>query len=103
MAKEYIRQHIVPACYLANFGINGNQGRKTKIYYYLEEKNISGLGTVDDFPIEKNFYDISELGENEKILELFFQKIENEYSELLKELICNICFERDNRTSLTVN
>lgn len=103
MAKEYIRQHIVPACYLANFGINGNQGRKTKIYYHLEGKNISGLGTVDDFPTERNFYDISELGENEKILELFFQKIENEYSELLKELICTICFERDNRTSLTVN
>lgn len=27
MSKEYIKQHIVPACYLANFGANGNKGR----------------------------------------------------------------------------
>ena len=80
MGKEYTKQHIVPSCYIANFGANGNKGRKSSIYYYLKEKGISGCGCAGDFPVEGNYYDIPELGENKKILELLFQKIENDLS-----------------------
>lgn len=103
MSKEYIKQHIVPACYLANFGANGNKGRKSKIYYYIRDKGISGCGCAGDFPVERNFYDIPELGENEKILELFFQKIEPDYSELLKEFIRSISFDTNTRNGLCVD
>lgn len=103
MAKEYTKQHIVPACYMANFGISGNQGRKSKIHYYIVKKRISGCGVVNDFPVETNYYDIPELGDNKKIIELLFQKIESDLSELLKELIDSIIIDKNNRTSLTVD
>ncbi len=103
MAKKYTKQHIVPACYIANFGINGNQGRKSKIYYYIAKKEISGCGVVNDFPLESNYYDIPKLGDNKKVIELLFQKIESGLSELIKELIGSIIIDRNNRTSLTVD
>ena len=103
MGKEYTKQHIVPSCYIANFGANGNEGRKSSIYYYLKEKGISGCGCAGDFPVEGNYYDIPELGENKKILELLFQKIETDLSNLLKELICSITFEKKDRKGCYVD
>ncbi|PWJ12241.1 DUF4238 domain-containing protein [Ruminococcus flavefaciens] len=103
MGKEYTKQHIVPSCYIANFGANGNEGRKSSIYYYLKEKGISGCGCAGDFPVEGNYYDIPELGENKKILELLFQKIETDLSDLLKELICSITFEKKDRKGCYVD
>ena len=103
MGKEYTKQHIVPSCYIANFGANGNEGRKSSIYYYLKEKGISGCGCAGDFPVEGNYYDIPELGENKKILELLFQKIETDLSDLLKELICSIAFEKKDRNGCYVD
>lgn len=97
MGKEYTKQHIVPSCYIANFGANGNEGRKSTIYYYLKEKGVFGYGRADDFPVESNFYDIPELGEDNKILELFFNKIETEFSDLLKELISSMIFDKKDR------
>lgn len=103
MGKEYTKRHIVPSCYIANFGANGNEGRKSSIYYYLKEKGISGCGCAGDFPVEGNYYDIPELGENKKILELLFQKIETDLSDLLKELICSITFEKKDRKGCYVD
>ena len=103
MGKEYTKQHIVPACYIANFGVNGNEGRKSSIYYYIKEKGVSGCGCAGDFPVEGNYYDIPELGENKNILELLFQKIETDLSNLLKELICSITFEKKDRKGCYVD
>lgn len=69
----------------------------------LKEKGISGCGCAGDFPVEGNYYDIPELGENKKILELLFQKIETDLSDLLKELICSITFEKKDRKGCYVD
>ncbi len=103
MGKEYTKQHIVPACYIANFGANGNEGRKRSVYYYIKEKGISGCGCAGDFLFESNYYDILELGENKKILEILFQKIETDLSDLLKELIGSIVFEKQERNGSYVD
>lgn len=103
MGKEYTKQHIVPACYIANFGANGNEGRKSSVYYYIKEKGISGCGCAGDFPVESNYYDIPELGENKKILEILFQKIETDLLDLLKELIGSIVFEKQERNGSYVD
>lgn len=103
MGKDYTKQHIVPACYLANFGINGNEGRKSKVFYLIKDNHVSGCGSVGNFPVERGFYDISEFGEYEKVLEIFFQKIETDYSDLLKKLINSIVYDSANRTGNCVD
>ena len=89
--KEKIHQHYVPACYLANFGVKGNNGRKSKIFFYdisaPKSGNETRISSVNKFPTEKNFYDIPELEDNKKLLENFFGKIEGEYSKLLEKIL----------------
>lgn len=98
MGKDYTKQHIVPACYLANFGKNGNEGRRSKVYYYIKDRCVSGCGSVEKFPVENGFYDIPELGEKEKALEFFFQKIETQLSDLLKNLLNFVVYEKVDRS-----
>lgn len=89
--QETKKQHYVPSCYLANFGIDGNKGRNSTIYFQMFS-NSSPLmrprvSSIDKFPVENNFYDIPELGEKKKIIEDFFAKLEGEYAALLKKTI----------------
>ncbi len=50
MAKEYTKQHIVPACHIANFGTNGNEGRKSSIYCHIKEKRYFWMQLCRRFP-----------------------------------------------------
>ena len=88
---ETKRQHLVPACYLANFGIHGNQGRNSTVYWCdtsdLNSYNNPRIASVDSFPVENYFYDIYEFEERKQILEEFFSRIEGEYSNLLRKVL----------------
>lgn len=80
-------QHYVPACYLANFGVNGNQGRNSTVYYYNFKNQHSGIANVNTFPKEAYFYDIEELGDDKQIIEKAYCQFEGDYSDLLKEVL----------------
>ena len=72
-----IHSHTVPVAYLANFGINGNEQRESRIYFYNVHENKTNQAKVGKFPVINHFYDINELGEQKQIIEKFFgNKIE---------------------------
>lgn len=85
--NDYKKQHIVPVCYLANFSIDKDKGRKSRIFFYHKNDARAGQGILDNFPYENNFYDIPELGESIKVLEKFFCQIEGVYAKLLRSFI----------------
>lgn len=89
--SEPKRQHTVPACYLENWGINGNQGREdTKFYVLNVSKHHVFIASVNNYPIEKLFYDIPELEEKKRLLEEFFCNIEDKYVTLLRRVLQRI-------------
>lgn len=89
--SEPKRQHTVPACYLENWGINGNQGREdTKFYVLNVSKHHVFIASVNNYPIEKFFYDIPELEEKKRLLEEFFYNIEDKYATLLRRVLQRI-------------
>lgn len=98
---EKKRQHLVPACYLANFGIHGNQGRDSTVYWCntsdLNSFNKPRIASVNSFPIENYFYDIYEFEERKQILEEFFSKIEGEYSNLLRKVLKYVTEKEEKR------
>lgn len=96
---EKKHQHTVPACYLANWGINGNQGRHSKIYFFNIYTHQADISSLEKFPTVNCFYDIPEFGESEKILENFFMGIEGDYSLLLQKVLQ--CIESDGETHCT--
>ena len=100
--NEQIRQHTVPVAYLANFGINGNKGRDSTVFFYniLEQKH--GKSGIEAFPVEKLFYDIEELGDQKKILEKLFCHFEGELASLLNNLFSLICIDPEVRESSTI-
>ena len=80
-------QHIVPVCYLANWGISGNQGRKSEVYSFDVNNLQVRISSVNKLPIENNFYNVPEFGEAKQLLEEFFRDIEGEYATLLKNVL----------------
>ena len=100
--NEVIRQHTVPVCYLANFGINGNQSRDSVVYFYNVQDGKADQSGVESFPVEKYFYDIENLGEHKQIIEKMFSEIEGELSTLLKELLDLIVIDPKDRESSIV-
>lgn len=103
---ETKHQHLVPVCYLANFGINGNEGRNSTVFYcdafdsssYENPRIIS----VNKFPVENCFYDIPQLDTNKKLLEEFFCQIEGEYSEQLKLILQYVVAKREKTDALRI-
>ena len=103
---ETKHQHLVPVCYLANFGINGNEGRNSTVFYcdafdsssYENPRIIS----VNKFPVENCFYDIPLLDTNKKLLEEFFCQIEGEYSEQLKLILQYVVAKREKTDALRI-
>lgn len=84
--KEF--HHLVPACYLAYFGISGNEGRDSKIYFLNVSDNKSGTRKVDKIAGENGFNDFVELDENKRLIEdLFANVIEPKLSQLLKRIL----------------
>ena len=100
--NEVIRQHTVPVCYLANFGINGNQSRDSVVYFYNIQDGKADQSGVESFPVEKYFYNIESLGEHKQIIEKMFSEIEGELSTLLKELLDLIVIDPKDRESSIV-
>ena len=100
--KDYTRQHTVPACYLANFGVNGNKGRESLLYVYDVQDNKTGIDKVDNRPTSKNFYDVEELGEQKKLIEKFFGKIEGELATLLHDLLGSIAIDPQCRDTTSI-
>lgn len=99
MAEEKKHQHTVPVCYLANWGIDGNQGRHSKIYFLNIYSHQAGVSSLEKFPTVNCFYDIPELGERKKSLENSFMHIEGDYSTLLRKVLQ--CIESDRETHCT--
>lgn len=87
---EIKHQHIVPVCYLANWGINGNQGRESEVYFFNVNNHQVRISSVNKLPTEKYFYDIPELCEKKQLLENFFVGIEGRYATLLQKLLKRI-------------
>ena len=84
------KQHTVPVCYLANFGVDGNKGRDSLIYFFNVKTGVSGLRSINKFPLQKNFYDIPELDKKSQILEDLYCHVEGEYAGLLRNLLQEI-------------
>ena len=95
----YIKHHTVPACYLANFGINGNEDRESTVYYCEVKEKRYGIEKVDNIPVEKHFYDVDELGNNKTFLEKGFSNIEGSLSTLLKKIINSAIVNPEQRKS----
>ena len=93
-----IHSHTVPVAYLANFGINGNEQRESRIYFYNVHENKTNQAKVGKFPVINHFYDIYELGEQKQIIEKFFgNKIEGELATLLRVLLGTIIIDPQRR------
>ena len=93
-----IHSHTVPVAYLANFGINGNEQRESRIYFYNVHENKTNQAKVGKFPVINHFYDINELGEQKQIIEKFFgNKIEGELATLLRGLLGTIIIDPQRR------
>ena len=92
-----IHEHTVPVCYLANFGIHGNQGRRSILYYHNKLDGNSGVSGVVSFPVEKYFYDIENAREYEQIIEKFYAKVEGDLSLLLKAIINSVVIDPKSR------
>ena len=96
--NEVIYQHIVPVCYLANFGIDGNKKRDSMLYFYNVQENKCGSSKAEKFPVIKYFYDIEELGGQKQIIEKFFgNKIEGKLARLLRVLLGKIIIDPQRR------
>ena len=81
------KQHTVPVCYLANFGVNGNEQRRSQLYYYSIPDDKGGKCRVDNIAYENDFYNIDELGEQKEIIEnMYASMVEPELSGILKRL-----------------
>ena len=99
---EVVHQHTVPVCYLANFGMHGNQGRKSSLYYFNTLDGKTGSSGVEAFTVEKNFYDVEELGDNKQAIEKFFAIIEGEYATLLRTILDLVIVDPKDRVNPTV-
>lgn len=86
MSEEKVKQHYVPCCYLANFGIDGNQKRKTNIYAYDATTYEIHRASVETFAYSNNFYDLDNPS-SQKLLENIFMIVEGDYSAILKQVI----------------
>ena len=78
------KQHYVPCCYLAFFGANGNEKRKSIIYAYDITTKAVISGTVESFAFSNSFYDIDFV--DQKLIEQFFAKVEGDLVEVLKTI-----------------
>ena len=99
---EVVHQHTVPVCYLANFGMHGNQGRKSSLYHFNTLDGKTGSSGVVAFTVEKNFYDVEELGDNKQAIEKFFGIIEGEYATLLRTILDLVIVDPKDRVNPTV-
>lgn len=86
MAGNTTSQHFVPCCYLANFGIEGNQGRVSIVYAYDVHKKTIRQGTVESFAFSNNFYDIDDV-DNSKLIESFYKHVEDDYGKILQQVL----------------
>ncbi|MCR4621706.1 MAG: DUF4238 domain-containing protein [Clostridiales bacterium] len=94
------KQHTVPVCYLANFGINGNEQRLSWIYYYSILDDKGGMCRVDNIAYENGFYNIDELGKQKEIIEnMYANMVEPELTEILKRLYSLIKINPSERES----
>ena len=81
-------QHYVPACYLANFGIDGNKGRESHVYYFCVNDGTTCIKRVDDVAIENGFYNVEKLGNQSRIIEEFYANVlEPQLSQLLLKIV----------------
>ena len=101
---EYKSHHYVPICYLANFGIDGNKDRKSRVFFYCVDGNFFSISSVEKRPTANNFYD-STVFQDEKTIEHLFNEIEGVLAELLRKLfqqiIINPLFRPDNCITLS--
>ena len=95
--NEVIHQHIVPVCYLANFGIDGNKSRDSMFYFYNVQENKTDTEKAGNIPVINHFYDINELGEQKQIIEKMFSQIEGELATLLDDLLNVIIIDPNQR------
>lgn len=86
MSGNTIRQHFVPCCYLANFGIKGNQERASIVYAYDIHKKTIREGTVESFAYSNSFYDIDNV-DNPKLIESFYKHVEHDYGKILQQVL----------------
>ena len=95
-------QHYVPACYLANFGIDCNKGRDSKVYFINKRELKLNCSNVESFPKENCFYDIDTLDEKKHAVDDMYTRMEGEYSTLLKKLIGLVILEPSERVNQKV-
>lgn len=95
--EEVVHQHTVPVCYLANFGVDGNKGRKSKIYFCNVVDRKYGLASVEKMPVENYFYDIEELGKDKQIIEKFLGQVEGDFAELLRKILGSVILDEKER------
>ncbi len=90
-------QHYVPACYLANFGTDGNKGRNSKVYFINKRELKLNCSNVESFPKENCFYDVDAPEEKKHVVDDMYTRMEGEYSTLLKKLISLVVLEPSER------
>lgn len=113
MTKKATASHTVPACYLANFGVNGNEGRNSTVYFLNTLNGSKGMQSINHFPVENSFYDLSVFGLDPQILEKSYSQVEGEFAELLRNLLSAVeiepslrkdsvvCFPNDDKAKLS--
>lgn len=96
------RQHYVPACYLANFGVDGNKGRDSVIYFLNKQDLIINCANVETFPAENCFYDVDAFEDYKRVFENVYSVIEGKYANLLKKVIGSVILEPSARETSIV-
>ena len=100
--KDTKKEHYVPIAYLANFGINGNNGRDTIAFIYSKDTKRVIESNFETIACENKFYWIPELDNNKNILEIFFSQLEIDYSNHFNNLYNRIIINPKLRKSNSV-
>ena len=93
--NEPKNHHLVPRCYLKNFGVAQFKSGKPQYFVDTYDKNQNDKGVfrnnIKNACVEKDFYTFKGLADDQKLfLETFFAKtIESFYSPIYKKLVNN--------------
>lgn len=87
MGGRIIRQHFVPQLYLRQFSNNLSNGKVSRTYVYVKQKNIIVSLPISGVASREGFYDFQENDQTQEMEKFFSVNVESDYSILLCEII----------------
>lgn len=101
MGKEKVKQHVVPQSYLKRFAKKIPTGKGYRIGVRQLNSNNVFLKSVREVAIEKNYYDVSNMGDTKFWENFFSTEIEPQYGNEMTNIISTIMLSRKKVNVLT--